>query len=283
MAIALYRLSFQKPFASFQQAIRSISHGELSFRARDPGGDEFSELEREFETMTVNLKKLEERLQITSRMAAVGEMVAGVAHQIRNPLGIMKVSAGILGEAFSAENDPAGKYRKLVGMISGEIDTLSEVISRFLDFTRPLQVRPEPVEVAPFLAHAIELLGAYPAAAVAIEMDCPSGLVASFDRSLIQQVVGNLLMNAIDASQPGQAVRIVARRLDSGKLDLRVSDQGGGMSEAVRSQVFHPFFTTKNSGTGLGLSIVHRIVEAHGGSVELQTAIGQGSSFHLVI
>lgn len=285
MAVGLYRLSFQRPFASFQAAIRAISRGELSFRAKDRGGDEFSELEREFETMTVNLKRLEERLQITSRMAAVGEMVAGVAHQVRNPLAIMKVSAGILGEAFSQANDPDGKYRKLVDMIAGEVDTLSDVITNFLDFTRPLQVHREAVDVAAFLAHAVEVLPVERFTGVSVLTDCPPGLPNwSFDRGLIHQVLANLLVNACEAAPPGSAVRLTASlRQPENRLVVEVADQGPGMEEAVAAQVFNPFFTTKSSGNGLGLSIAHRIVESHGGAIELDTAPGAGTRFRVVL
>lgn len=339
MAVGLYRMSFQKPFASFQQAIRAISRGELSFRAREPGGDEFSELEQEFETMTVNLKRLEERLQISSRMAAVGEMVAGVAHQIRNPLGIMKVSVGILGGAFTPASDPEGKYRKLVDLISGEVDTLSVVINRFLDFTRPLQVRQETVDLAEFLDHSLLMAGLERWPGKSVRVNCPRGLQAWFDPSLMQQVLTNMVQNGLEASGPGGVVELgaweeppdpavpgqagppepaqgtapaaadrdrdqaeqaaTARGAGPGtspgagpgvprgdghpRVHLMVRDQGCGMDEATRAQVFHPFFTTKNSGTGLGLSIAHRIVEGHGGRIEFTTQAGQGTIFHIVV
>lgn len=305
-SIFLYRYSFKKPFAAFQDAIRRISNGDLSFQFSPGTEDEFAGLEREFEGMTENLRKLERELQISSRMAAVGEMVAGVAHQIRNPLAVMKVSAGMIrdaaeyqaskltarkggapragpgkaGLAGAEARQPDADIRPLARMIMSEVDSLNTTISKFLDFTRPLSVKLQEVEIGEFLSRAAAHIPMEMFPGREVRVDVAEGAErASFDRNLMEQAVSNLVANALAASKPGQEVLLRAER-EGGEFRIVVKDEGEGMSDEVRSQLFHPFFTTKSDGTGLGLSIVHRIVEEHGGTIDVRTGSG-GTSFEI--
>jgi signal transduction histidine kinase len=282
-AIFLYRYSFQKPFAAFLDAIRRISSGDLTFKFSQGPENEFADLEREFETMTENLSKLERELQISSRMAAVGEMVAGVAHQIRNPLAIMKVSAEMIRDLEPAKASSA-KIRPLVEMIVSEIDSLGAIVSKFLDFTKPLKVKPDEVSLPVFLARTASLIpmGQFPGRELLVET-APGAERAVFDRRLMEQAVCNLIENALAASSEGGRVIVRAERSEEGEFRITVEDEGEGMSADVRSQLFHPFFTTKSDGTGLGLSIVHRIVEEHGGSIEVASKAGAGTRIAIVL
>lgn len=279
-AVWLYRLSFLKPFLSFQKAVRTIASGDLSFRAGNPGGDEFGELEREFEVMTSNLKKLEQELQLSSRMAAVGEMVAGVAHQIRNPLGVMKMSTDMLADFLTEEKDPSGRYRNLIAMMGDEIESLSGLIAHFLDFTRPLHVQREPTDVGKLIAHTVAMVPPEKKRGVALEA-CIEGdpLVRLLDGPLVQQILINLIVNALEASSPGQTVTVRAEAAQETGLVLTVADQGKGIAEVDQKNLFHPFFTTKPDGTGLGLSIVHRVVEGLGGTIEFHSDPLTGTVF----
>ncbi len=328
-SILLYRLSFQKPFAAFQEAIRRIASGDLSFEFERGSENEFADLEREFEAMTGNLRELEKELQIRSRMAAVGEMVAGVAHQIRNPLAIMKVSAEMIRDSVPAvagpefavsagaetakreRGDSAGagtaskvktktspafrvraseaNIRPLIDMIVSEIESLGAIVSKFLDFTKPLKVNSEEVDIGEFLSRATSLvpMGHYAGREVRVSVS-PGAERARFDRRLMEQALRNLVTNALAATDPGGIVTVGAERLpagDAGRGSFRlfVKDDGQGMNEDVLSQLFHPFFTTKSEGTGLGLSIVHRIVEEHDGSVEVRSRPGEGTVFTIIL
>lgn len=289
-SVFLYRYSFKKPFVAFQEAIRKLSAGDLSFKFSPSTEDEFASLEREFETMTANLRELERELQISSRMAAIGEMVAGVAHQIRNPLAVMKVSAEMIRDAAAYQSvKAAGGSRPkdldanvgpLAEMIVSEVDTLSAIITKFLDFTRPLSVKPQEIDVGEFLSRAAAHIPMekYPGREVRVEV-AQGAERARFDRSLMEQAVSNLVENALAASKPGQEVWLRALR-EGGSFRIVVEDEGEGMSEEVRSQIFHPFFTTKSEGTGLGLSIVHRIVEEHEGAIDVRSGSG-GTAFEI--
>ena len=292
-SLFLYRFSFQKPFSAFQEAIRRISAGDLSFEFSRGAANEFADLEREFETMTANLLKLERELQISSRMAAVGEMVAGVAHQIRNPLAIMKVSAEMIRDASPATVSKRSKagtnIRPLIDMMLSEIESLGALVSKFLDFTKPLQVKSEEVKVEDFLMRASSLIpmGNYADRLLRVEV-AQGAELASFDRRLMEQAVRNLVTNALAASAPGGEVLVGALRSPGrdgvpGSFRIYIKDEGPPMSEEVRSQLFHPFFTTKSEGTGLGLSIVHRIVEEHGGSIEVSSTASAGTVFTIIL
>ncbi len=291
-SMLLYRYSFQKPFAAFLEAIRRISSGDLSFEFAQGTENEFADLEREFEAMTANLRELERELQISSRMAAVGEMVAGVAHQIRNPLAIMKVSAEMIRDAVALptrSRSTETKIRPLIDMIVSEIESLGAIVSKFLDFTKPLKVNSEEVDIAQFLARATSLIPTGQYSGCTLRIDVASGAErASFDRRLMEEAVRNLVTNALAATEPGGEVLVGAERqrgLEGGKgsFHIFVKDNGPGMSEEVRSQLFHPFFTTKSDGTGLGLSIVHRIAEEHGANVEVRSGPGAGTVFTIVL
>jgi signal transduction histidine kinase len=283
MAILLYRYSFWKPFSAFQEAIRTISRGELTYIPSRRTEDEFAELETEFEKMTGNLRKLEERLALSSRMAAIGEMVAGVAHQIRNPLAVMKVSSEMIRDSMDDAKDPAGKVRKLAGMLGSEIDSLEETVSKFLDFTKPLQIHREALDLDDFLSRVLSRIprSRYPGIEIRKET-LPAGARATLDRHLVEQALTNLVLNALQATEGGGTVRVFATLSDS-LLTIGVEDSGRGMSEEVRARIFDPFFTTKSDGTGLGLSVAHRIVESHGGSILVESGRGSGSTVKMII
>jgi signal transduction histidine kinase len=304
MSLVLYRYSFLRPFQAFQEAIRNTSKGDLSFRPSMQTDDEFAELEREFEGMTNNLRSLERELQIRSRMAAIGEMVAGVAHQLRNPLAVMKVSAEMIrdglppsparpapGGQVQGEGAPGGtaerprldadKLRPLVEMIVSEVDSLTAVMASFLDFTRPLQAVKEETDLAALLERVASHFSAERSGGVSLGHRVePPGLRARLDPRLMEQALRNLVSNAVEASAPGSEVTLTADGHE-GRVRFRVADQGKGMTEEVRKQLFHPFFTTKSYGTGLGLSITRRIIEEHGGRIEVASEAGGGTEVAL--
>lgn len=234
-----------------------------------------------FEDIT-KVKRLEERLAISSRLAALGEMAAGVAHQIRNPLGVMKVSAEMLRDDYEV-TERTTTYDRITHMMINEIDTLSLVIRNLLDFARPPELQPQLCSVADVVANALDSLplDKYPELTVRT-----AGLEEAgeyeMDRSLMEQVLANLVLNAMQASPPDGAVEIRCTRTN-GRLEIDVQDWGAGFDEATRRRIFNPFFTTKSNGTGLGLSIGHRIVEQHHGTMDVASEPGAGSTFRIIL
>ncbi len=229
------------------------------------------------------VRHLEEQLQVSMRLAAIGEMVAGVSHQLRNPLGIMKVSSEILRDNFtpSVQTDEK-QYRQLTGMLVTEIDGLSYIIQNFLDFARPIQVHAELCDLEELVQDSLSLvpLDQFPSVTLKTKIDraLPS---YRLDRNLMEQVIRNLVQNALEATPEGEV--LLSLKKEESKLRIEVKDTGKGMDEQTMQNIFNPFYTQKDSGTGLGLSIVHRIIQEHGGTIHVESKENEGTLFTILI
>jgi len=226
-----------------------------------------------------SLKELE-KLLVSSRFTMVQEMAAAVAHQIRNPLGVMRVSLEMLQEDFHVAEDRYS-YDRLLKMLFDEVNTLDIVVTNYLDFARHKDLRRTRVRVSELIGDACAMLPQ--------DTIDPSNLVVRnghsdetifVDREMMNQVLVNLIINAAEASSNSQPI-IVQVATEADATTLSVEDFGPGIDSGTRKMIFNPFFTTKSRGTGLGLSIVNRIVEQHGGSLSLHTESGKGTRFDI--
>jgi len=208
----------------------------------------------------------------SERLAALGQLSAGLAHEIRNPLGIIKGSAEMLNSRLQT-SEPLGA--ELAGYIFTEVNRLSALVSRFLDFARPLRVETRACSITEIVEHALRAVAAnWKGAEMKIERqydrELPPGAV---DENLCEQVFINLIQNAYDAmSETGGKLRVsiaAAERGEQRGIEVRIEDSGPGVPSDLREQIFNPFFTTKKTGVGLGLSIVSKIVDEHRGFIEL--------------
>jgi PAS domain S-box-containing protein len=227
------------------------------------------------------IRNLEDKLVISSRLAALGEMAAGVAHQIRNPLAVMKVSMEMLREdlAYPDNDTEAGD---LTGFILNEIDTLDSVVNNFLAFAKPNRGNKSYESVEDLLDFTIRSipLDKYDGIRLIREIDSDIG-EHYFDRNLIVQAFSNIIINAFQCSEKGDRIIIRAYRNESA-LCIEIDDEGKGMSKEIVAKIYNPFFTTKETGTGLGLSIVHRIIEDHNGSIQVDSKQDKGTLFRLM-
>lgn len=226
----------------------------------------------------------------SERLAALGQLTAGLAHEIRNPLGIIKGSAETLTEKLRPAEPLA---TELASYISSEVDKLNGLVSRFLDFARPLRLNLRGEDVPPLIDRALKAVhDRWPAAKVQVERDyaadCPKALV---DAELCEQIFTNLALNAYEvmSAQGGKLkVRVTAGYDSHDGKDVRgilvdVQDTGPGIAPELWEQIFNPFFTTKKEGVGLGLSIVSKIVDDHGGWIRVIGEPGQGACFRLFL
>jgi two-component system, NtrC family, sensor histidine kinase PilS len=228
------------------------------------------------------LKQMELALKRSDRLAALGELSARMAHEIRNPLAAISGSVQLLAEQGALSDHES----RLLAIVLRESDRLNGLITDFLAYARPALPRPEWFNLCPLVTDLRALLAADARfQKVQFRLHIPDGLRAWADRSQLQQVLLNLLHNAADAMPEGGEVTIKAD-LQSGCDDtetscsllcLKVADQGSGMDEETSQHLFEPFWTTKLSGTGLGLATVYRIVEAHGGMVRAESPVGGGT------
>ncbi len=224
------------------------------------------------------IKARQEKLQLIDRLAALGEMAAGLAHEIRNPLASISGAAEFLGQAGLVL--PEG--RRLVEIIQKETERLNKLTGSFLLYGRPEKKAPEEINLEDEISSILILLQQRRKLARAeIEMDISEDLTITADPHMFRQVMLNLLLNAFQAL-PAQAGRIKISGANSGpEVRIKIEDNGNGIEENAVKKIFDPFFTTKPEGTGLGLSIVHRIVTELGGQISVESDAGKGTAFHL--
>jgi len=228
-----------------------------------------------------NLSHAEAAVRRSDRLAALGQLSAGLAHELRNPLGTIRASAEMLSRSVPADNEVA---REVAGFIASEVDRSNSLVTRFLDFARPLQLRLAATDIGEVLDRAVTL----------VERDAPQHRVTFYknyspdlppfpiDAELMERVFYNLLLNAAQASDEGAAVTLKTRPLD-GTAEVAVIDRGPGIDPKIREQIFNPFFTTKGNGVGLGLAIVSKIVDEHGGRMAVESEPGKGSIFRVLL
>lgn len=220
-------------------------------------------------------------LKLRDRLAALGQMAAGLAHEIKNPLGSIKGAAQLLAEPGpGVVVDPTN--REFVGIILEEVDRLDRVVRSVLDYARPTNAAPTPVDVNAVVRRTLRVLSAELSDAD-VALDLGDGLpLARIDAEKLRQVLMNLFQNARQAMNGRGTVTIATRRQTRGDDDwviMSVTDTGSGMSAGVVKNLFMPFFTTKEAGTGLGLAISQRILQDAGGSIEVKTREGSGTTF----
>jgi two-component system, NtrC family, sensor histidine kinase HydH len=217
------------------------------------------------------------------RMTAVRTLTAGLSHEIRNPLNAASLQLAVLERRLrrlpSAEQ--AGPLEPLA-LVREEIRRLDHLLEDFLQFARPRAMGQEPVPMEPLVAQVADLLATdAERRGVRLRLELERGLEARGEESRLREVVMNLVLNALDASPRGAEVRVAIFKVSADLLELRVDDQGPGVSQELRERIFQPFFTTKAGGSGLGLAIVQSIVGQHGGSVRLETSDQGGASFRI--
>src|SRR5215469_4904882 len=232
------------------------------------------------------LERAEADMRRSERLAALGQLIAGVAHEIRNPLGVIRGSSEMLARKLSPGDVLAAE---LAGNISSEADRLNGIITRFLDFARPMQVQRELADLPMILDRALKAIGSgCDRTRVQLERQYAEDLPAvNVDAELCEQVFSNLALNACQAmGEQGGTLRVSARPANEGLhpgVAIEFEDTGPGVPGELREQIFNPFFTTKREGVGLGLSIVSKIISEHGGSIRLLSEPGSGACFHIFL
>jgi PAS domain S-box-containing protein len=223
-------------------------------------------------------KDSEKRLREQAALARLGEMAAVVAHEVKNPI------AGIRGalQVISSRMPPDTRDRAVMGDIITRLDGLNGVVQDLLVFARPRELRTEPVDLAALIGHTIDLIRRDPIfAAIEVRIDGSTGLVQA-DPAQLQLVVQNVLMNAAQAMNGQGPVSITFSAAD-GRSQMSIADSGPGMPPEVLEHAFEPFFTTKSRGTGLGLPLAKRIIEAHGGDIQIDTPPTGGTTVTLAL
>ena len=252
-----------------------ILTGALTERGRKQRAD----LERTTQRLTEVYRQLQdnfEQMKRAERLFALGQLSAGLAHEIRNPLASIAGAAGILQRNLHRERKDA----ECLEIISKECQRLNGLLTQFLDFARPRTPKYQTTDFGAVVDSVMEL-AAHAVGKSPVELRkeiSPDLAPVECDPELLKQVLLNLIINAIQAT-PGGGEVLVSAGLRNDRLSIEVRDEGCGISGADRDRIFDPFFTTKENGTGLGLSVAHQIVEQHGGILKAEANPGRGMTF----
>jgi len=265
-------------------ALLSVSY--LTYLLAKAKRDEALKYQRAAEQLAAaneSLKQAQAEVRRSERLAALGQLTAGLAHELRNPMGTMKTSAEMLAKSVPEDNAIA---REMAGFIQEEVDRTNSLITRFLDFARPQHLKMSKGDMAALLDRVIERFERETSGAAAkvtvFKNYSPDIPPLEFDAELMERVIHNLVTNAAQASPAGGVVTVKTRRID-GQMEIAVIDRGSGIEAKDRESIFNPFFTTKAEGVGLGLAIVSKIVDEHGGQITVESEVGEGSVFHVFL
>lgn len=276
------------PVRRLVAATRRVASGDLSVRVDVKEGDEIGELASSFNVMTAELAETSARvdelhrreIERAQQLATVGELASGVAHEIKNPL--VGIANGMDLVLRRVGDDP--ELSPIADEMARQLERIESAVRDLLAYARPSEPTREPTELNRVVERAARLVA--PAAersGVGVEVDLDPAVPAiPADEELIRQAMVNLLLNAVQASAGGSRVTVRTAERD-GSVEVAVIDRGRGITPQDLDNVFKPFYTTRHSGTGLGLSITREIVERHGGRVKVESRLGEGSTFTVVL
>jgi signal transduction histidine kinase len=273
---ALYVETLIRPILHLNETMKRAGEGNLTVRAPTRHGDEVAELSDVFNRMMAEL------LAQTEKMVAVGTLAAGVAHEVNNPL------AGVLASIENMRDNPDDEEMRdrYLQLIADGLRRIERTVANLLNFSRPREIKLERTSVNHNLRHVVELVGyQLRAAGIEVEMDLDSDpAVVDADHFQMEQLFLNLVLNALDAMREGGTLSL-RTRVRGGKVIAEVRDTGHGIPAEVRERIFDPFYTTREvgEGTGLGLAVSGSIVAAHGGRIELETSVGRGTTFRVIM
>jgi signal transduction histidine kinase len=274
IVVALISRSISMPIRRLAEASLDVSQGNLDRMVVVNLNDELGELAARFNQMVHSLRDSQRQLVQSERLAAIGELVASVVHEIRNPLSAVKMNLRIL-ESKCATDPITIEHFKLA---KSQTDRLEEMLSELLDYSKPIALHKQPVNAQDVIADALAHFKTESQDGVHVETHFAENLPSlSADRERLVQVLLNLLLNARQAVNGNGRITIFAEAV-ADAVRISVEDTGHGISEENLKHVFEPFFTTRKSGTGLGLPNARKIVEAHGGQIRVSSIASEGTS-----
>jgi signal transduction histidine kinase len=293
-----------KPLRQLQRSMDKISSGEMEKVSIDSSDGEIISLSAAFNRMLEELGLRQRQLVQSEKLASLGTLLSGIAHELNNPLSNISTSFQILNEEI--ESADIGYKKELLSQIGEQTDRARDIVRSILDFARPKELKNELLPLKDLINETIHFVHGEVSTNVEISVDVPDEIRIYADKQRIQQVFLNLIKNAIDAVSTKGAVAIIARTVTGTEtvdfeshvflahqnihlendhevktIYIKIQDNGVGIEPEVVEKIFDPFFTTKDvgKGSGLGLFIVHSIIEEHGGSIDVKSQPGCGTAF----
>jgi len=225
------------------------------------------------------VRRIENEIELSRRLAAIGRLTSGVAHEVKNPINAIVVPLELLREKMSKADPDTRRHMDIIG---SEIHRLDRVVETLVDFNRPVDLRLSSFDLRR-LVDEVAMLASPEAALLGVRVEThlgPDALPVKADNDLVKQALLNVVLNGVQAMAHGGTLTLVARR-DDAAASIEVRDQGVGIPPEIRDKIFNLYFTTKKSGSGIGLAMSYRVLQMHGGSLDFSTQEGLGTTFRL--
>ncbi|MGE0130686.1 MAG: ATP-binding protein [Blastocatellales bacterium] len=289
ITIAVVSKRFTGPITELGQAARNVTKGDLDFTVPVSGPEEVSALSQTFNEMLAGLRgkrDLEEQLQRAERSAVVGRVASGIAHEIRNPLNFINLSIDHLREAFAPKDEPMrATYTHILITIKDELARLNRLVGDFLSYGRPAKLKLREIDARSLIEEVRDLVNTkaeQQGVKVSIEQNGALDAKLYGDAEQIKTCFSNLMINAIQAMPDGGALNI-SLRPENSHLEIRFADTGSGIAPEAMEQIFEPYYSTKDTGIGLGLPLTKKIIEEHGGQINVESEPDRGTTFTVTL
>jgi signal transduction histidine kinase len=274
-----------RPVKKLVRAARSVASGDLNQEIEVKGKDEISHLANSFNYMTEKLREfrdMQDRIHQSEKLALLGELAMGVAHEVRNPLGAIKTCGQFLEEKFG----PGDKRTKFTQLIIRESERLDQLVSRLLNFARPAELSLQYEDINELLDNAITLaILKVNGPRISVHKRFTDSLPQLFvDAKRLSQAFLNVLLNAIDAMPDKGSLTIsTSVEKEQQRVAVTIMDTGEGIPQESIDKIFYPYFTTRSRGTGLGLAIVQQIIVEHNGTIDVKSRVGEGTAIIITL
>ncbi len=273
-----------QPLKSIEKAIHKIASGDYEHIPKVSTGDVFDSLVTSLNEMIKELNHRNEQLIQNEKLASLGTLTSGVAHELNNPLNNISTSIQILLEELG--DGDLEFERQLLAETEGQIDRAKEIVKALLEFSRSGNFNLKQVNFRALVIQTLQLLKGEITSKVELDVQIPHTIKANLDVQRMQQVIINLVQNALHAMKDGGVLKIAAEKSEEDRtFSFTVSDTGKGIVQQDMAKIFDPFFTTKpvGEGSGLGLSISHGIIKQHQGKIEVQSRLNEGTTFKVIL
>jgi signal transduction histidine kinase len=289
VTIAIFTQRITRPIIDLGRVAEKVAEGNLDFSAPVSGPKEIRVLSQTFNEMLSGLRSkrnLEELLQRAERSAVVGRLASGIAHEIRNPLNFINLSIDHLRASFAPKEEaPRAQYVHMLTTIKDELARLNRLVSDFLGYGRPAKLKIREVDARSLIEEVRDLVNTHAeqhGVTVSINQDGHGDSKLQGDAEMIKTCFSNLMINAIQAMPGGGALNI-SLRPDNGFLEIKFADTGVGIMPEDLAQIFEPYYSTKETGIGLGLPLTKKIIEEHGGKLNVESVLGRGTTFTVTL
>lgn len=285
--LRLFEKLINRPISQLKDRMRRVQEGDLDIQFSHLKNDEIGSLAKNFNRMVTDLKKANQKIEElfskqmekAEHLASIGELAAGLAHEIKNPIAGMKGALEIINQ----KTDSSDPNKEIFTEMLLQIEKINNVIHDLLSYAKPKEISMNLVDPNEAINNAIKLARTQ---VIDKEIDIrfkslTNGTLALIDADKIQEVMLNLMVNSISAINYKGRISIELHEKNQKELEILFSDDGMGIKKEHLPQIFNPFFTTKNQGTGLGLSICKKIIEAHNGSIEVESKAKEGTTFSI--